>query len=282
MVHDPPGWLLIGDNVEDLDLLQTVLPSSRQGSLVLTTRSQTPGALAELMEVPPMNDEEGAMLVLHRCRQPGFSAPGGTGLPVRPGALETATALVRLLEGLPLALDQAGGYIEETGCGVAGYLQRYHGQRKHLLARRGMHAGAHPASVTATLRLSVQWIEQEHPAAADLLRLCAFLHAEAIPEELLVAGGPLLGPVLGPVMADLYQFDLALAALRKASLVTRHPEQRTLAVHRLVQAVLQDQMEPALLRLWSQRAICVVEAAFPLASMRTVPGARACLCAVAG
>jgi tetratricopeptide (TPR) repeat protein len=273
------GWLLIGDNVEDLDLLQTVLPPARQGTLLLTTRCQTLGTLAELIELPPMSDEEGAMLVLRRSRRLGTMTQSELGPAALPDALETArtTELVRLLDGLPLALDQAGGYIEETGCGIADYLHRYYGQRKRLLARRGVHAGAHPASVTATLQLSVQWIEREHPAAVELLRLCAFLHSEAIPEELLVAGCPHLGPVLGPVMADLYQFDLTLAALRKASLVSRHPETRTLAVHRLVQAVLQDQMEPALLELWSRRAICVVDAAFPSVEFAHWPHCERCL-----
>ncbi|HET8840209.1 MAG TPA: tetratricopeptide repeat protein, partial [Ktedonobacteraceae bacterium] len=274
-----PRWLLIGDNVEDLDLLQTVLPTARQGALLLTTRGQTLGTLAELLELAPMNDEEGALLLLRRARQ--FGTPVPDKLPSTAAsdtlAITKAAELVRLLEGLPLALDQAGGYIEETGCGVADYLQRYNGQRKHLLARRGTHAGAHPDSVTTTLQLSVQWIEREHPAAADLLRLCAFLHSEAIPEELLMAGGSHLGPILGLMMTDLYQFDLTLAALRKASLVTRHPETHTLALHRLVQAVLQDQMEPTALSLWSQRAIRVVNAAFPKVEFATWPQCERCL-----
>jgi hypothetical protein len=33
-----------------------------------------------------------------------------------------ALALVQELDGFPLALDQAGAYIEETKCGLAGYL----------------------------------------------------------------------------------------------------------------------------------------------------------------
>lgn len=269
------GWLLVGDNVEDLDLLQTVLPPARQGALLLTTRSQTLGTRAELLELPPMNEEEGAMLVLRRARRLSTPARSVFAPADLQDALATAkaTELVRLLEGLPLALDQAGGYIEETGCGVTDYLQRYNGQRKRLLSRRGTHAGAHPASVTATLQLSVQWIEREHPEAADLLRLCAFLHSEAIPEELLMAGEARSDLM----MADLYQFDLTSAALRKASLVTRHPETRTLSVHRLVQAVLQDQMAPDVARLWGQRAIQMVNAAFPTVEFVNWPQCERCL-----
>jgi tetratricopeptide (TPR) repeat protein/DNA-binding XRE family transcriptional regulator len=250
-------WLLIGDNVEDLDLFQTMVPSSaaRQGTILLTTRRQALGILAEPLELPPMSNEEGMALVQRRARR------------LRREELQrdasAASELVQLLEGLPLALDQAGAYIEETGCGVGEYVQRYHKQRKHVLARRGIHGGAHPASVTTTLGLSVEQVEQRHPAAGDLLRLCAFLPPEAIPEELFVTGASHLGPVLEPVVADPYQFDLTLAALRSASLVTRHLETRSLTVHRLVQAVLQDQMKPAEAQLWSERVVYAVNAAFP-------------------
>lgn len=254
------GWLLIVDNVEDLDRLQEILPPTRQGTILLTTRIQALGTLAELLVVPPMQLEEGATLVLRRAR---ISAAQSADTSTSPLQTTAAAELVNLLDGLPLALDQAGSYIEETGCSIADYLQRYNGQRKALLARRGTHGGVHPDSVKTTLQLSIHWIEQEHSAAAELLRLCAFLHAEAIPEELLVAGKTLLGPVLEATLVDLYHLDLALAALRNASLITRQPETYTLAVHRLVQAVLQDQMKPTEAALWSQRAVRVVNAAFP-------------------
>jgi transcriptional regulator with XRE-family HTH domain/tetratricopeptide (TPR) repeat protein len=259
------GWLLIGDNVEDLDLLLTVLPPIQQGTLLLTTRSQTLGALVELVEIPPMSNVEGATLLFHRARK--FSPFTNASLSQRtlPDTFdaESATELVRLLKGLPLALDQVGSYVEETGCSIADYLQRYGSHRKHLLARRGTHAGTHQASVTTTLQLSIQWIEQKHRAAADLLRLCAFLFAEAIPEELLLQGAAHLKLISDPETADVYQLDLTIAALRNASLVTRYPEARTLSVHRLIQAVLQDQMETSEKRLWSKRAVQMVNVVFP-------------------
>ncbi len=259
-----PGWLLIADNVEDADLLQTVLPPVRQGVLLLTTRRQALGALAEPLELPSMSDEEGIMLILRRAR---WLTPSLTELPPRQEKLKEIPAgaqeLVAYLEGLPLALDQAGAYIEETGCSVADYLQRCRNQRKQVLAHRGTHGGAHPASVATTLKLSIEQVERQHPAAADLLRMCAFLHSEAIPEELFQVGSPSLGPALSQITTDPYQFDLVLAALRGASLVTRQPETRTLSVHRLVQAVLQDGMEPDETRVWSERVMRALNAAFP-------------------
>jgi hypothetical protein len=49
-----------------------------------------------------------------------------------------AEGIVRHLDGLPLALDQAGAYIEETGCGLSGYLELYRSHAPELLRRRGM------------------------------------------------------------------------------------------------------------------------------------------------
>ena len=270
------GWLLVLDNVEDSDLLQMLLPAARQGACLLTTRRRALGPLVELLEVPPMTSEEGISLLQRRARGKTASEPASV-----PAA---AVTLVNVLEGLPLALDQAGAYLEETGCGIERYLQRFHAQRKHILAHRGTHGGAHPDSVATTLLLAVEQIEQKYPAAADLLRVCAFLHPEAIPEELFSAGASHLGPVLGPVAADPYHFDLALAALRNASLVSRHPETQTLSIHRLVQAVLADQMEPAEARFWNQQVVRMVNTVFPEVKFedwaqgeRYFPHALACL-----
>ncbi len=255
------GWLLIVDAIEDLDLLQKVLPPVRPGAILFTTRRLALGSLATTMKLPVMSIQEGIALLLSRAGLPQNSQQ----LPdtLLDASLSSAAELVALLGGLPLALDQAGAYIEESECSITDYLQRYRDQRKLVLARRGNHGGAHPASVSTTLRLSVEQAEQGHPAAAELLRICAFLDSEAIPEELLMAGAPFLGPVLGPIGSDPYQFDLIVAALRNISLVTRNPQTHTFSVHRLVQAVLLDQMEPEEVSQRSQTVVRMVNAAFP-------------------
>src|SRR5262249_13435214 len=114
------GWMVIADNVEDPDLLQRVLPPARQGALLLTTRHQTLSTLAQPLDVPPLNQEEGIALLLQRTHLPDLS----------PVAAEAARKLIHLLVGLPLALDQAGAYIDETGCSVEAYVQRFTQQRK--------------------------------------------------------------------------------------------------------------------------------------------------------
>jgi tetratricopeptide (TPR) repeat protein/DNA-binding XRE family transcriptional regulator len=260
------NWLVIADNVEDLDLLQSLLSSPRTGMLLLTTRRQALGHLARLMELSSMDEKEGIALLLARSQQdprPTSEASESSGESLGAPMVAQAAELIRLLEGLPLAIDQAGAYLQETGCQVADYVQRYRQQRKEVLARRGIHGGNHPASVTTTVLLAVEQSAREHHVAPALLRLCAFLQSDAIPEEMLVAGAPYMEPELESALADPYQFDLMLAALRSASLVSRHPRTKTLSVHRLVQAVLRDQMKPAETSRWSGQIVRMLNAAFP-------------------
>jgi tetratricopeptide (TPR) repeat protein/transcriptional regulator with XRE-family HTH domain len=259
-------WLLIWDNVEDLALLDRFLPPTRQGAILITTRSQALGTFARGVDLLPMEQEEGTLFLLRRAKVLESEATNGHLQQLsmsKPGEYAAAMELATVLGGLPLALDQAGAYIEETGCSLSGYLQRYEQQCTHLLDRRGNLARNHPHSVTMTFRLSMVRVEREHPAAADLLRVCALLHAEAIPEELFVEGATHLGPELALVAADPSRFDQAIVVLRDLSLLQRQSEMRTLSLHRLVQAVLRESLEATAAQQWSGRVLQAINTAFP-------------------
>src|SRR5207237_2840473 len=79
----------------------------------------------------------------------------------------------------------------------------------------------HPDSVATTWSLAFKNVERANPAAIELMRLCAFLAPDAIPEELISEGVPHLGPVLEPVAADRLKLNAALAELLRHSLVRR-------------------------------------------------------------
>ena len=69
-------------------------------------------------------------------------------------------------------------------------------------------------AVATTWTLAFQKVEAASPAAADLLRLCAFLSPDAIPEEIITAGAPDLGPTLQP-LSDEMKLNDAIAELGK-------------------------------------------------------------------
>jgi tetratricopeptide (TPR) repeat protein len=174
-----------------------------------------------------------------------------------------ARDIVQAMGGLPLALDQAGAYLEETGESLSNYLRIYQQRRAALLKRRGGLKPAHPESVATTWSLALQQVERDQPAAIELMRLCALLAPDAIPEELIVEGAAHLGPILQPVAADRNQLNEALAALLKYSLLRRDVSTHTLIIHRLVQAVILDELDEETQRRWAERVVRAVEQVFP-------------------
>jgi hypothetical protein len=261
-----PGWLLIWDNLEDLELLHRWLPPSRQGTILLTTCHQALGTLAQGIALAPMGQEEGILFLLRRAKMLG---PEATSEHMRqlvakmPTEYAAAEALTTAMGGLPLALDQAGAYIEEIGCSLTHYLQYYEQQRALLLDRRGVLGRDHPHSVITTFLLASAQVEREQRAAMDMLRVCAFLHAEAIPEELFVGGAVHLGTDLASLAANSSQFDQAIAVLRRLSLVQRQTQTCTFSLHRLVQAVLRETMNEQEQGTWRKRVIAALNAIFP-------------------
>ncbi|MFL5591897.1 MAG: FxSxx-COOH system tetratricopeptide repeat protein [Ktedonobacteraceae bacterium] len=263
--HDRARWLLIFDNADDLIMTRAFLPVGGQGHILLTTRAQATGSIAQRIEVERMDPEEGTLFLLHRANILDLDAPLATASQI--DRLK-AREIVQEMGGLPLALDQAGAFIEETQCGLVGYLQLYRTRQANLLKRRGKLVTDHPDSVATTWSLSFEKVEQANPVAADLLRLCAFLDPDAIPEEIISKGAPALGPVLRAVAAEPIKLNEAIADLRTYSLLRRNPD-HTLTIHRLVQAVLKQGMNASTRHRWAERAVRAVSHAFPEVNYNT-------------
>ncbi len=278
-LRDHSGWLLILDNVEDFKLVRDFLPATQHGHLLLTTRAQDTGGFAKNIEIEKMSQDEGALLLLRRAEV--LESKESLDRASRPD-IELAQNISRTMDSLPLALVQAGAYIKATGCDIASYLERYEKQRARLLAWPDELNVDYPASVATTWSLSFEKVEQASPAAADLLRLCAFLHPEAIPEEMIIGNSHFLGPFLQAI-TDEIQLDDCMRTLRRYSFIQRNSREKTFSIHRLVQAVQMDSMEQETQRLWAKRAVYAVNRVFPYIEAGTKqPGQRSILHAQAG
>jgi tetratricopeptide (TPR) repeat protein len=252
------GWLLILDNADEPQMLAGYLPAAPGGRVLITTRAAALGPLAQRLELNELPAEEGAAFVLRRA---GALAPESPLAGATAADLEAALALTAAMDGLPLALDQAGAYMEETQCAPGEYLALYHESRAALLERRGELAPGH-ASVTVTFSLAGEQL-QACPAAADLLRFCAFLAPDAIPEEIFTAGAEHLPPALAEAVAQPLQWRETLREGCRYSLLERDADSRTLSLHRLVQEVVREGMGEEQRREWAERVVRVLNAATP-------------------
>ncbi|EFH82614.1 FxSxx-COOH system tetratricopeptide repeat protein [Ktedonobacter racemifer] len=262
--HD--RWLLICDNVEDLGMLKRFLPPARQGAILFTTRLRTLGTSAEGINLLPMEHEEGILFLLRRAKVVKAQA---TSEQVRQLSTQMSlqyaagVELVTATGGLPLALDQAGAYLEETQCGLPAYLDLFRTRRAILLQQRGEGALDHPASVSTTFTLAITVTAQRHPVVWDLLRVCALLQPDAIPDELFRQGARHLGAMLEAACGDALDWNQVVAVACSYSLLLRQPEAQALSIHRLVQAVLLDIMTEAERKEWASRVVEALDAVFP-------------------
>ena len=243
------GWLVVFDNAPDRASVAPFVPPAGPGRVLITTQNQIwpPG---QAVDVPVLDVEVAADFLVSR-----------TGDPDRVAARE----LAGLLDGLPLALEQAAAYMQAAGTTLARYLLLFRDRQADLLAR-GDVAG-HP-DVAATLGLALSRLAGEAPAAG-LVRLLAFLAPEPVPLALLLAGDAAadrlsaeVAAAVGDLLGDEVAAGDAIAALRRYSLVTPAGDGLVL-VHRLVQAITRAQLSAEEAHGWEQAAAALVEAAVP-------------------
>lgn len=260
---DHHGWLLIVDNVQEIEAVKELLPAACHGSLLLTTRLPTLGTLAQTLCIERMTGEEGLQFLLRRTDQTRSSLPAHA-LAGSVAASEYAAAehMVALMDGLPLALDQAGAYIEKTQSGLADFLHMFESHPLRFLHERAI-SDEHPVSVATTFLLAFEQVQQTNPLAADLLTMYAMLPMDSIPEELVMEASSSLGPLLATLENDALRYHQALQDLLSYSFVRRLPADRSIQLHRLVQLVIRAQLEPEVQRQWAVRLLQATNAIFP-------------------
>ena len=266
-LKENPDWLLIFDNADDLPVIRDFLPDPAKGHLLLTTREHAVSALAERVRVEEMAPDEGASLLLRRT---GRVAKDGSLADASAADLHVARELSRELGGLPLALDQAGAFIEEKQLSLSEYAELYASEKATLLAERGS-LGDHP-SVAVTFALAFRKVAEKNAAAGDLVRLCAFLAPDAIPEEVFTDGdSSVLGEALAAAASNKLRFTTLVGDTCRFSLLDRDAPNQTLDIHRLVQVVTKAEMSGAEQRSWAERAVRALDHAFPSAEYETWP-----------
>lgn len=241
------GWLLVFDNAQNFKDLEDYLPRAGSGHVIITSRNQSWGGVARMLNVDIFTPAESVEFLRRRTGQDDENA---------------AKALADALGNLPLALEQAGAYIEGTGISLSAYLKLFKERQKELLSRGK--PDAYPDIMATTWDISFQKASEEAPSSADLLNLCAFLAPDDIPKSLLTDGVEHLPEPLASTVTDEMALNDAVAALKRYSLM--NVAGKSLSVHRLVQAVAQDRLSDEEKKQWAEAAVRLVNDAFPFKS----------------
>jgi len=247
-------------------MVKNVIPQAPKGHILLTSRTPIWGKLAQPVDIDLMKDEEGAFFLLQRINILKQDTQQNS---VSDTDYNNAKKISQIMAGLPLALEQAGAYIDEMGCGLAEYIDLYQNQQTTLLKWQSNLDSDQTKSVATTWSLSFEQIEQTNPQAADLLRFFAFLHPDAIPEEIITIGSPHLSTNIRSIATNPLELNLAIRDLRRYSLVHRTPDSQTLSIHRLEQVILKERMNTETQQKWAERTVKAVNQVFPRVEFNT-------------
>lgn len=250
---DKSGWLLIFDNADDFELVAPYIPVG-PGHVLLTTRVGSAIELAQPHELQALQVEDGALCLLRRAGLLRWNQFLGD---ISVELADAARKLADQMKGLPLALEQAGAYINDTKCGMLKYLEHFERYRARLQKIKSGVIPDYAMPVAPALMIASSMIGRSSAAFA-LLQLCAFLAPEGIPDDFVVLTAPVLGELLSPIADDPILLDQTISPLIKYSLLEREEQSgtalTTLSIHRILQLVLLDEMDAATRLLWAQRA----------------------------
>ncbi|NKZ06251.1 tetratricopeptide repeat protein [Actinomadura latina] len=221
-------WLLIFDNADEPEELSDILPQG-PGHVLITSRNHRWAGVVDAVPIDVFSRKESLEFLTKRV--PRGMTP------------EDADRLAEELGDLPLALEQAGALHAETGIAVSEYLQLL-AQRTSQLLSQGK-PSEYPASMTAAWALSVASLEEKLPEALDLLRYCSFFGPEPIPRDAFSRVLPGLGPQLSGLIADPIRLGRAIGELGRFALARLDIPARTMQVHRLIQALVRDELPEA-------------------------------------
>ena len=235
-------WLLIFDNADRRDLNQ-FWPTSGSGAVLLTSQSPTWGGFTSTALAVDVFTPEAAQTFL-RKRSKAERGPA-------------VRMVSEKLGYFPLALEQAGAYVEETQVSIEAYDSLYSAEPTRLLELGW--PDRYDRTVATTWAVSVQRACDGHAYSKDLLGTIAFLAPDDIPRELLA--GPALPEERRPIAVDQLEFNRLLASLTQFSLVRADPKR--IRMHRLFRDVLREQFTSDERILYQSNAVKLVAAAFP-------------------
>ena len=181
------NWTIVIDNLDDIELGSRLYIPICHGEILFTTRDKRilghPG-LAPAgagIKVSRMSEKEG-METFNRIA----GSEGDVGCPA-------VGQLLRLLDGLPLAIAQAAAYIRTTHMPTSQYLALFQESEKNQqeLLSEPLPAALRndktdpTKAVMTTWQLTVQRIEQESPLSVKMLQILSFLDPDNLPSSLI-------------------------------------------------------------------------------------------------
>ncbi|TGO56023.1 hypothetical protein BCON_0083g00150 [Botryotinia convoluta] len=210
-------WLMIYDNYDNPKTpnnpnklavnIRPFLPCSNNGSIIITTRSSQVKQGTRIHVQKLLDIKEGLEIVSNMS--------GRKDIENDPDAI----ALVKELDGLPLALSTAGVYLEHVTTSFSDYLRLYKTSWLKLQITSPSLDSYEDRKLYTTWQITFDRIQQQNPAAAKLLKLWAYFHREDLWFDLLQHANSIDDVWIQKLTKDELNFNEAITLLCTFGLV---------------------------------------------------------------
>jgi tetratricopeptide (TPR) repeat protein len=251
-------WILILDNDDELKQADDFLHANLQGHVLVTTQRSDVND-SNGVRLDAMEPEEGALFLLRRSKKIAEHAELSV---ANESDRQTAQAISEVMGGFPLALAQAGAYLEEMHMGLEEYLTMYRSDRS-LLPDAQTPIESYGLSVITVFLMALTIVNLREPAIGQLIYTTAFLAPDEIPEELFILGADEIGEPLTLALKKPEGLTGLLEEAERFALIKRNPDEKTFDVHMVFQQLLKQVVESEKEKLRAERTVRALNRAFP-------------------
>jgi len=218
-------WLLVFDNADDPARLDRFLPPGATGHTLVTSRNKDWSTMAKSLEVNVFDRAESVEMLTRRVDGLGE---------------HDADRVASALGDLPLAVEVAAAWLSVTGTPVDDYLALLGAQASVALSVGRPADYALP--VEQTWNVSLERLQRRSPAAVRMLQLCAFM-APSISLNL-IRSREMVGALrtYDPSLREQLVVGQVIQEIGRLALAKVDRRGNLMMIHRLVQAVIRDQM----------------------------------------
>lgn len=240
-------WLLVFDNADQPEVINDLIPRG-PGDVLVTSRNHRWQAVIDTVPMDVFLRHESMDFLRKRVPRADLTDV-------------EADQLAEKLGDLPLALEQAGAMLSETGIPADEYMRLLDVHVSGIMAEGK--SPDYPLTMTAAWKVSVAAL-RDQSRALELLRCCAFFGPEPIPRYVFRLGSQPTGSAVSEVISNPITMATAIGELGRYALVT--VDSGTVKVHRLIQALLRDDLsdeQQAYYRGEAHRILAAAAAADP-------------------
>lgn len=260
-LQEHSGWLLVLDNADTPEAAaaaEQLLARLSGGHVLITSRLTQWSAAVPLLELDVLDQPSALEFLLDRTHARRSATPEDE---------SDAAQIAKELDGLPIALEQAGAYIAHRRCSFAMYLAQWRASITAVSAWFDRRLMNYPRSLAVTWDTTLQ---QLNPPDAALLYLLAWLSPDRIPTSLLegdrapelwLSAQKLLGVEASDAGGGKSAVADTLSALANLSMIRLTDDGSAVVVHRVVQEMLRERTPEKRRKDWVDLAVNLLDSA---------------------